>query len=76
MMASALLLRQVNVLEGPGQPPSRRDVWLDGRQLRDWSLDPSGIPLASPPARELEASGWWLAPPLVDPHSVLEDPWL
>jgi dihydroorotase len=76
MMATALLLRQVNVLEGPGQPPSRRDVWLDGRQLRDWSLDPSGMPLASSPGRELEASGWWLAPPLVDPHSVLEDPWL
>lgn len=71
-MAAALLLRQVQVLEGPGLPPSRRDVWLEGRQLLGWSR-----PTPSPAeVRELDGSRWWLAPPLVDPHSVLEDPWL
>jgi dihydroorotase len=75
-MASALLLRQVNVLEGPGQPPVQRDVWLEGGRLGWWSEDPSLPPRESPPERVVEASGWWLAPPLVDPHSVLEDPLL
>ena len=71
-MGSPLLLRQVHVLEGPDRSPSRRDVWLEGRRLLGWDLP-------SPPAadgREWDGSGWWLAPPLVDPHSVLEDPWL
>ncbi|MFN9942952.1 MAG: dihydroorotase, partial [bacterium] len=74
-MVSALLLRQVHVLEGPGQPPSQRDVWLDGRQLRGWDGWDS---LSSPSeaVREIDGQNWWLAPPLVDPHSVLEDPWL
>jgi dihydroorotase len=72
-MGSPLLLRQVHVLEGPGQPPSRRDVWLAGRRLLGWDL-PS--PPAGADGREWEGSGCWLAPPLVDPHSVLEDPWL
>ena len=74
-MASALLLRQVHVLEGPGQPPSRRDVWLEGRQLRAWG-DALPGPATGPEVRELDGGRWWLAPPLVDPHSVLEDPWL
>lgn len=71
-MGSPLLLRQVHVLEGPDRPPSRRDVWIEGPRLLGWDLP-------SPPeadGREWDGSGWWLAPPLVDPHSVLEDPWL
>lgn len=71
-MGTPLLLRQVHVLEGPHQPPSRRDVWLEGRRLLGWDLP-------SPPTadgREWDGRDWWLAPPLVDPHSVLEDPWL
>jgi dihydroorotase len=75
-MASALLLRQVNVLEGAGHPPVRRDVWLDGQQLRHWGQEAPLSPPEPCPERQLEASSWWLAPPLVDPHSVLEDPWL
>lgn len=74
-MATALLLRQVHVLEGPGQPPSQRDVWLEGRHLRGWDgWVPS--PSSSDGVREIDAQNWWLAPPLVDPHSVLEEPWL
>ena len=74
-MASTLLLRQVQVLEGPGQPAHRRDVWIAGRTLLGWEASP-------PPAhqgqevKELDGRHLWLAPPLVDPHSVLEDPWL
>jgi dihydroorotase len=47
-------------------------VWLEGRRLLGWDLP-------SPPTadgREWDGRDWWLAPPLVDPHSVLEDPWL
>ncbi|MEB3335782.1 MAG: dihydroorotase [Cyanobacteriota bacterium] len=72
-MASPLLLRQVHVLEGPGQPPERRDVWLEDGRLTGWCDGSSPPP---PAARELDGRRWWLAPPLVDPHSVLEDPWL
>ncbi|MFN9545557.1 MAG: dihydroorotase [Cyanobacteriota bacterium] len=75
-MASALLLRQVHVLEGPALPPSRRDVWLEGRRLMGWTLPTPAGPTSPLDLREMDGSGWWLAPPLVDPHSVLEDPWL
>ncbi|MFM7464098.1 MAG: dihydroorotase [Cyanobium sp.] len=74
-MASLLLLRQVQVLEGPGQPVRRRDVWFQGSNLLGWEL-------SSPPAdqgqemKDFDGRHLWLAPPLVDPHSVLEDPWL
>ncbi|MFN9631587.1 MAG: dihydroorotase [Cyanobacteriota bacterium] len=72
-MASTLLLRQVQLLEGPGRPPKRRDVWLEGGRLIGWGDAP---PATAAPTRDLDGSRWWLAPPLVDPHSVLEDPWL
>jgi dihydroorotase len=73
-MASALLLRQVNLLLGPGEPPTRGDAWLEGRQLISWDTGSSPSPEGQ--WRELDARRWWLAPPLVDVHSVLEDPWL
>jgi len=70
-MHDRLLLRRVNLLPGPGQVPCQRDVLLEQGLLSaglDQPIrDPEGLPT-------LEASGWWLAPPLVDPHSVLEDP--
>ncbi|MEB3324716.1 MAG: dihydroorotase [Cyanobacteriota bacterium] len=72
-MASTLLLRQVHVLEGPGRPPARQDVWLEGGRLIAWGDPP---PATAAPAWDLDGSRWWLAPPLVEPHSVLEDPWL
>lgn len=74
-MAPALLLRQVQVLEGPELPPSRRDVWLEGRRLVGWN-PPSASTTPEGAVRDVDGSRWWLAPPLVDPHSVLEDPWL
>lgn len=74
-MALVLLLRQVQVLEGPGQPPVRRDAWLSGRTLLGWDASPP-LALQGLEIREVDARRCWLAPPLVDPHSVLEDPWL
>ena len=73
-MASHLLVRQVQVLEGPGQPALRRDVWLRGRSLLGWQASPP--PEQGQEVKELDGRHLWLAPPLVDPHSVLEDPWL
>jgi len=75
-MGSMLVLRQVQVLEGPDRPPSRRDVWLEGRRLLGWDSPAASAASGALEVRDLEASDWWLAPPLVDPHSVLEDPWL
>ena len=82
-MPAPLLLRQVNLLEGPNRPERRADVLLEGQRLG--AID--GSPLAGesstldrtaglPSPVELEASHLWLGPALVDPHSVLEDPWL
>ncbi|MFM7237652.1 MAG: dihydroorotase [Cyanobium sp.] len=75
MAATPLLLRQVQVLEGPGEAAARRDVWIDGRQLLGWEAVPSPSP-RDREIQEVDARHLWLAPPLVDPHSVLEDPWL
>lgn len=41
-MASTLLLRQVNVLEGPEQPACQRDVWIRGGELVAWDAGPRG----------------------------------
>jgi len=74
-MAPSLLLHQVHVLEGPGRPPRRADVLIvEGRLegIGDAAVLPPG---AEGNAIEIEADSCWLAPPLVDPHSVLEDPW-
>ena len=68
-LPQALVLRQVQLLEGPGQAPRRTDVRLEAGRISAWGegcLDPS-IP-------QIDASGLILAPPLVDPHSCLEDP--
>ena len=80
-MPAPLLLRQVNLLEGPDCPERRADVLLEGSRLATILGNPvAGEPcslevmagLGSPV--ELEASKLWLGPALVDPHSVLEDP--
>jgi dihydroorotase len=82
-MPAPLLLRQVNLLEGPDSPERRADVLMEGQRLATILGNPvAGEPfgpeamagLGSPV--ELEASHLWLGPALVDPHSVLEDPWL
>ena len=82
-MSAPLLLRQVNLLEGPNSPERRADVLLEGQSLRAILASPvageSPTPdtaAGHPSPVELEASHLWLGPALVDPHSVLEDPWL
>jgi len=82
-MHHALLLRQVDLLEGPGTAPQRVDALVHGQRLLLWAprLTAEQVETAlaaQPPAqlRELGAEGWLLAPPLVDPHSVLEEPLL
>ena len=72
-MATPRLLSQVQLLEGPGLPPRRADVLLENGQLAAEG-EPARTRAAALGLCPLDASGWWLAPPLVDPHSLLEDP--
>ena len=74
--ASPLLLRQVRVLGGPGEPSRLADVLLQGQELLaiDAAAHQACAALAvAPPVFDGEGE-CWLAPPLVDPHSLLEDP--
>lgn len=70
---STLFLEQVQLLEAPDQPPRRCDALIEAGALAATGSDARkraealGLPA-------LEASGWWLGPALVDPHSVLEQP--
>ena len=82
-MNRALLLRQVDLLEGPDRPALRGDALVHGQRLLLWApaLTAEAVAnamAAEPPAalEEHRAEGWLLAPPLVDPHSVLEEPLL
>ncbi|MFM7266711.1 MAG: dihydroorotase [Cyanobium sp.] len=74
--SASLLLRGVSLLEGPNQPARQADVRLDASdgRLLGWTA-PGGDP-ANPTAAEpeIDGRGCWFAPPLVDPHSVLEEP--
>ncbi|MCT0225143.1 dihydroorotase [Synechococcus sp. CS-1328] len=68
------LLQGVTLLPGPQQQPRTSDVLLeDNRLVAEGDEAHRLLPLA--PVVRIEAGGCWLAPPLVDPHSVLEDPW-
>lgn len=68
------LLRRVNLLEAPELPPRSADVLIDAGRLVRWTTAASEAASSPEGSRLLEASHLWLAPPLVDPHSVLEDP--
>ena len=68
-LPQALVLRQVQLLEGPGQALRRTDVRLEQGRIVSWG---EGCLDQSTP--EMEASGLLLAPALVDPHSCLDDP--
>ncbi len=70
-----LLLEQVQLLEGPDQPPLRTAVLLQAGAFsaQGEAARQRGAALGLTP---VAAEGWLLAPCLVDPHSQLEDPWL
>ncbi|MFM7696238.1 MAG: dihydroorotase [Vulcanococcus sp.] len=71
----ALLLEQVQLLEGPDQPPVVTTVLLEAGAFsaQGETARQRGAALGLTP---LQAEGWWLAPCLIDPHSQLEAPWL
>ncbi|MCX5953628.1 MAG: dihydroorotase [Cyanobacteria bacterium] len=71
-----LLLHRVNLLEGPGRPTKVVDALISGQRLQALA-EPGGLqgPWQSR-CHTLDAQTCWLAPPLVDPHSVLDDPYL
>ncbi len=70
---SSLFLDQVQVLSGPDQPPRRWDALIEAGALVATGQEARqrAEALAVP---SLDASGWWLGPALVDPHSLLEQP--
>jgi dihydroorotase len=73
-MAAPLWLRQVQVLPGPGAPLPQQDVLIDGQgRLLGWG-EPARRRAVELGLRPLQADGCLLAPTLVDPHSVLEQP--
>lgn len=74
-MAAPLWLHQVDLLAGQGQPVQRNDALIDGEgRLQAWGpgVEERARAQGLSPQR---AQGWLLAPSLIDPHSVLEDPW-
>ena len=78
-MTPPIWLQQVQVLAGPDQPIQCTDVLLAGDghpeagALLAWGESVAAQAL-SLGLTAIDASGWLLAPPLVDPHSVLEEP--
>jgi dihydroorotase len=80
-MVRSLLLRQVRVLEGPDLPLRRADVRIEAGRLPELLPSGGGGGNAADPAAAaseeltVEAGRCLLAPSLVDPHSLLEDPW-
>jgi len=74
-LTSPLWLQQVQLLTGPGQPLSRADALIDASgALLSWG-EPAGQQAAALGLSPTAAQAWLLAPMLVDPHSVLEQPW-
>ncbi|MCP9809626.1 dihydroorotase [Cyanobium sp. HWJ4-Hawea] len=73
-MNPSVWLRQLDLLRGPDQPTISTDALLDGDgALVAWGEEAAGQAQAQG-LRAHDAQGWLLAPSLVDPHSVLEDP--
>ncbi len=74
-MTRPLWLQQVQLLAGPGQPLSRADALIDAHgALLSWG-EPAEQQAAALGLSPTAAEAWLLAPMLVDPHSVLEQPW-
>jgi len=71
-----LLLSRVNLMEGPGRPTRVVDALISGQRLQALA-EPGGLPGQwQGRCQAIDAQTCWLAPPLVDPHSVLDDPYL
>ena len=68
-----LLLHQVQLLEAEGAELRRCDVLIQAGRLTAMGADAAAQATACG-AQVLDAQAWLLAPPLVDPHSELEDP--
>ena len=68
-----LLLHQVQLLEAEGAGVRRCDVLIQAGRLTAIGGDAAAQATACG-AQALDAQAWLLAPPLVDPHSELEDP--
>ena len=68
-----LLLHQVQLLEAEGAELRRCDVLIQAGRLTAMGGDAAAQATACG-AQVLDAQAWLLAPPLVDPHSELEDP--
>jgi len=68
-----LLLHQVQLLEAEGAGLRRCDVLIEAGRLKAMGGEAAAQATACG-AHVLDAQAWLLAPPLVDPHSELEDP--
>ncbi len=68
-----LLLHQVQLLEAEGAELRHCDVLIQAGRLTAIGGDAAAQATACG-AQVLDAQAWLLAPPLVDPHSELEDP--
>jgi len=66
-------LQQVLLLAGPGQDPVPADVLLEQGAIAAIGAEAAAM-AAQRGLEPLPAAGWLLAPALVDPHSLLEDP--
>ena len=74
--ASSIWLQEVTLLRGPAEPPLHADALIgaDGTLL---ALGQEASQLARhQQLQPLAAASWLLAPTLVDPHSVIEQPLL
>ncbi len=74
-MAAPRWLHQVDLLAAPGETAFGSDALIDSQgRLELWGegVAPRAEALGLGPTA---ARGWLLAPPLVDPHSVLKQPW-
>jgi dihydroorotase len=70
---AGLFLKQVQLLQGPDQAPRGADVLLHNGSIV--AIGPEARRLAKEEGLEpVAAQHWLLAPALVDPHSVLDDP--
>ena len=70
---SSRYLQQVSLLSGPEQDPTPADVLLQDGVIAATGPEAAGR-AAALGLDPLPAAGWLLAPALVDPHSLLEDP--